>query len=293
MSDTVNATTTNRSGQDLVHKANQSATPRKPLSVPVACAIVFAPMAIYGVVVFTLGFNGFNEVFDGQDSDLGLSLLVHVAPLVWAMLAPMFVVQGSLTRPDTLVREYFTDELAMRYSPEDVAMATGAHNSRKYQVRDIDENIVSTAVSGRAPLPFTTEINIGEHRYSAVYDREMDPSASALLAGPRNYTYSLRVYNADTNADTNAGKWLVQYAATAEHSEPKRISFEGSPDVWLVANPPAYFPNRYDMVMDDEVIGQVVAPGKCFFRGVMVVTDHFSSDVRALIAALCYQMMRS
>ncbi|MCA9137883.1 MAG: hypothetical protein KDB00_14025 [Planctomycetales bacterium] len=277
-----------RRSQGLIDKANQVNSRRKQTNVPIACAIVFTPMAIYGLALLFWGFNGFNELFDGPDSDLGLSLLFHMGPIVWLMFSPMFVIPGSLRRPDTPVREYFTDDLAMRYSPEDVAMATGAHNSRKFQVRDIDENVIATGVSGTLPLPCTTEITIGDDRYDAVHEHELDPSSNFLTAGARDSNYALRVYN----AQDDQRKLLMQYLMTAEYAEPKLITFEGASDMWLVPNPPAFFPNRYDMVIDDEVVGQVIAPGKYFFAGVMVVSNHFPSNVRALIAALCYQMMR-
>lgn len=252
--------------------------------------ILLVPPLIYGAIVWQLGFSGLNHKLDALDpGKIGWPVLVHAAPIVWLMFTPPLLIAGSFTRPKTAIRNYFTSDLAEQYSPESVCMATGAHNSKQFDVRGIDEKVLLTGTTATAPFPSRMVLTIGDSNYEAIYDRVAEPTSHALAQV--YYGYELRLSRPGAD-DAEGSVPMMHYMTTSTHRDPPLIQFDGAPDLWLKPNPESYFPQHYDMVCEDVVVGRVIKPGKWFFCGVLVVTDHYPEQVRTLIAGLCYQMMR-
>lgn len=273
------------------HQAIQRTDKPSALNLHIKLAIAFAPVVVYALVIARMGFGGLNEQIDQWDTEnIGFAVIVHALPLFWLMFSPLFLVPGALTRPNTPVREYFTPELAMTYSPQDVSMATGAHNSRKFEIRDINENIVASGVGATIPLPSKMQLTVDGKDYVAIYDRVPEKERSNMLEHI-NYGSELRVFPAEADLQCEDAV-LMQHVQTPYHRAPHFITFNGAADLWLKPNPETAFPRHFDMVVEDQVVGKVIQPGKLLFRGVLVVTNHYPPNVRAMIAGLCYQMMR-
>lgn len=266
------------------------AKPSSP-NLYIKLAIAAAPVVIYGLVIACTGFRGLNQQIDQWDTaNVGFAVIVHAIPLLWLMFSPLFLVPGALSRPDAPVRDYFSPELAMTYSPRDVSMATGAHSSRKFEVRDINETIVAFGVGATIPLPSKMKLTVDGKDYVAIYDRVPEKECSNLLEHI-NYGSELRLFPVDADFQCEDAV-LMHHVQTPYHHDPHLITINGAPDLWLKPNPATAFPNRYDMVVEGQVVGKVIQPGKLFFRGVLVITNHYPPEVRALLAGMCYQMMR-
>ncbi|WP_145384647.1 hypothetical protein [Stieleria neptunia] len=249
--------------------------------------MVLSPFLLYVATLLIWGFSGVTEFVGQLDDELGV--LIHAVPVIWVLFTPLFLVPGAFARPKKPIVDHYQAELADRHSPGEVSMATGAHNSRRFDVRGVDERVVLTGMMTATYIPATIRLDAGDDHYEVAWDRV---SESDSFFSADRYGVELRVYRRDANTDRDDGL-LMQYARSSSHSDPHLITFPDAADLWLKPNPPCAFPKRYDMVVDDDVIGQIVMPGKFLFCGVMVATSHYRSNVRALLAALCYQMMRN
>ena len=269
------------------NQASDQATPTK-VSFSLKLALVAMPVAAYAIALAFWGFRGINEAIDCAAGVQDVAVLVHGLPIIWLMFAPLFLVPGTLRRSPHAVRHWFTPELAMQFNPESVSMAAGAHTSMQFDVRDLNEQVLATGKCATAPLPSTMQIDVGESRYEAIYDWADDPAANGWT---EHQGRQLRVVRRYANPDREDAV-LLTYVRTCYASEPHLITFNGAPDLWLRPNPKCSFPRIYDMVVEDQVVGQVRMPGRWLFHGVLVLTDHYPPGVRAVIAAACYQMMR-
>lgn len=261
------------------------------VSVPFSLklTLVLLPVVVYALALAAWGFSGVTRAIDGPDaSELGMAVFVHAAPMIWLMFSPLFLVPGVVRRSPHHVREWFTTELSRSYSPQDVSFASGAHLSTSFDVRDVEELVVATGRTATAPLPSQMQLSVGESHYDAVLDWAKDPAENGWT---EHRGRQLRVVRRDANRDREEAM-LLTYFASSRHGEPALIVFNGAPDLWLKPNPRCAFPRAYDMVVEDQVVGQIRLPGKVLFHGVLVVSSHYPAGVRAVIAAVCYQMMR-
>lgn len=251
-------------------------------------AFVLLPPLCVAAVLAANGMRGTTEAVEewmGASSEVAW-LITFGFPVLWLMFSPVFVVPGSLRRSKTPMRDYFTEELAAAYSPDDFSMATGAHNSTTFDVRDIDDNPVADAkipMSGRGMT-----VRVGDKEYRVTWEREAEPSA--LLEASR-YWNVLRVYG-EAVAENQTEEPLIVYRRPHFIREPHFIELAGSERIELRPNPPCAFPNRYDMLIDGEKRGQVIKPGKWLFRGVIMLTPDLPPNVRSVLASLCYYMMK-
>ena len=257
---------------------------------PLKLTLALLPIIGYGIAVVLWGFSGMTRaIADQATGDFELAALSHAVPIVWLMISPLFLVPGIVRRPPQRVRDWFTPELSTQFAPGDVCLAAGAHTSMQFDVRDIDEVVVATGKCATAPLPSVMQIEVGnESHYEAEFDWAEDPAESGWTDHRGRQLRVVRRY-ADPNQDDAI---LLTYVRTCFHSEPHLIHFNGAPDLWLKPNPACSFPRVYDMVVEDEVVGQVRLPGRFLFCGVMVLSNHYPPGVRAVLAAACYQMMR-
>lgn len=279
---------------DSKPNASIGSLPGKPTdsSVPFSLklTLVLLPVVAYGLALGAWGFSGVTRAIDGPDaSDLGASVFVHAAPIIWLMFSPLFLVPGIVRRSPLRVRDWFTSELSRSYGVHAVSWAAGAHLSTSFDVRDIDEKVIATGKTATAPLPGRMQLSVGESHYDAVLDWANDPAENGWTD---HRGRQLRVVRRDANPDHEAAT-LLTYFASSRHGDPALIVFNGAPDLWLKPNPPCAFPRSYDMLVEESVVGKVEMPGKMLFQGVMVVSEHYPAGVRAVIAAACYQMMRS